>query len=510
MALFLTVPTMGERQARIRNEQSGGPVSFRMRVMKATLVVNNHNAADELKVTCSWRDAGTDPRLLRNALARLYIGNANSAGEWDEENPPATDCRFIGLLTRAKRTAIHGEAMTVDLEFLDFTTLFIEAKPFGAKGIPHFSMRLDEAWRCVCSQTPGAEKLADGLTGIGLAERWPDGEWPLLKTAVSARFAKLGKVPTKPKCNAWEVWMQCVGMMGLISYIRQDECIVTTATHYFTSENPPRLIWGRNILRMSEARNPQATRGVGLASFDPLTATTIEAVWPPVGDIRIRKKIIVPHPRRSTGMLSANTHANAHRHKTTPASADPARIRQNEDRDWFQYASVHDPDALLECAKSVWEQRSRQEVEGTIVTAEMVVDRYDGSLTGRTMDADLYDDSGKLKDENKTFELMDLQAGDNVRIEIDQEDKSALLAQGDWNGALHYLIDRGYAASVAAIMASNMVDFALLDPIFYVKRVQTTLDLQGDGHFEVEVTYLNRILIGGDTSGPPNAEGSEA
>jgi hypothetical protein len=47
-------------------------------------------------------------------------------------------------------------------------------------------------------------------------------------------------------------------------------------------------------------------------------------------------------------------------------------------------------------------------------------------------------------------------------------------------------------------MARNMSDFALLDPTFYVKSVRSTIDQQGDGMFEIEINYLNRILVGGD------------
>lgn len=458
--LLMSVPTMGDHAEHYAQEQKGEPVNFIARPMKVRVVSNDHNHADELHVTCAWRDVGTDPRLLRNAIGRLYMGNANDKGEWDEVAPE--NSRFVGTLSRTKRSGEDGEAMTVELEFLDYTSLFLNAKPFGAEGIPDFSMRLDEAWKRICSQTPGAEALADGLVLQGLTE------YPLLSKAVSSRFAKLAKVPAKPHTDAWAVWMQCVGMMGLISYIRQDQCIVTTATHYYTSDDPPRLIWGKNIRRMSEARNPHALKGVGLTSFDPLTGKTIEAVYPPVGDERVRRKEMKPP--------AASKAKSGHGHAKKPKAPDPAKTRQNDDRDWFQFSSVHDPDQLLEVAKNTYEQRSRQEVEGTIATAEMSVDTFKGN----------------------PFDLLDLAAGDNVRIEFDLDDRLSLQSLPTEFLRVSYLLDRGYSTGVARLMARNMSDFALLDPTFYVKSASSTLDLQGDGMFEIEINYLNRILVGGD------------
>ncbi len=139
----------------------------------------------------------------------------------------------------------------------------------------------------------------------------------------------------KPDADAWAaIWQQCVGMCGLISFIRKDQCIVTTATDYYTSANPPRLIWGQNILRISEERDTRtAGAGVGITSFDPLTGTALEALWPPVGDASIRRK-----------RLSAKK------------AGSPDAVRQSEAREYFAYPGVTDDATLLgTSAKRVYE-----------------------------------------------------------------------------------------------------------------------------------------------------------
>ncbi|HEU4729976.1 MAG TPA: hypothetical protein VFT22_18895 [Kofleriaceae bacterium] len=444
----MSVPVMGNRQARVQQDTSTEAVTFVVQPRKITLIQNDHNHADEAHVTVDWRDAGTDPRLLRNAAGVLYLANADERGNWE---PTEANARFAGILTRASRRVGRGEAMTVDLEFLDYTTLFLEAKPFGTKGVPDYSQRLDDAWKRVVSQTPGAGVLADRLVLQGLTD------FPLLGKAVSKRFAGLAKVPVKnTRTDAWAVWQQCVGMLGLISYIRVDQCVVTTTQSYYTSQDPPRLIWGKNILAMTESRNPYFGKGVGLASFDPLTGRSVEAFWPPFGDARIRKKVV------------------AAKRKVSAAS-----VRQGEDREYFTWASATDVSALTEIAKRVYEERGKQEMEGTITTAEMFTDTLSG----------------------KSFDLLTLKSGDNVRIEFDQRDKELLQQLPTERERVEYLKKRGYSEDVATLMARNMSDFALLDPTFYVKRVVTSLEVDKEGgSYETEINYVNRILVSGDAA----------
>ena len=131
------------------------------------------------------------------------------------------------------------------------------------------------------------------------------------------------------------------------------------------------------------------------------------------------------------------------------------KTRQNDDWDWFQYSWVDHPDALLEAAKSAYEQRSRQE------SGRHHRHRRDerGHFEGR-----------------ESSNCMALSAGDNVRNSSStQKDRIALVNEKLPNQFLSvvYLMDWGYSKDVATLMVRNMSDFALLDPVFYVKSVRT-------------------------------------
>jgi len=450
MAASLVVPVMGTRAERIEQAASSEAIQLLVNPKRIRISRNDHNHADECEVTLDWTELGVDPRMLDHGVLAAYIENADDSGIW---NAGRHNCRFIGIIEHIDRSGDLDSPMQVSLKALDYTKLFLSAKPFGSSGIPDYSQTLQDAWRRVCEQTPGAEILADRLVlDIGIGETTVT----TLGAAVAERFRKLGKVPTHPDTDAWAVWQQCVGMLGLISYIDLDECYVTTATNLYTEGDAPRLVWGRNITSLKESRASQvAGKGIGLTSFDPLTGTTLEAYYPPIGDPRINRK----------------------RAKAT--KVNEAALRKAEDREYLSFPGVSQQDVLEKIAQRVWEERSRQELEGSARTVEMWTERVNSK---------------------KQFDLLDLRAGDSVRIEFDPQDKQILTRLPTRGAQLRFLTQRGYSDDTAKLIVANIDEFARLEPTFLTKDVSIELEVDGDGgSFGIEINFINRIQVSGDT-----------
>ncbi|MDB4994876.1 MAG: hypothetical protein JWM74_2308 [Myxococcaceae bacterium] len=454
MACRITVPVFG-----------GGPnetVTIPLRLRRATLDHNDHNHADTLVVAAEWRDCGVDPRLIKNATTEFWMGNGNERGVF---TPSLETLRFLGVMNKPRRVAKEGGGFQVELEFHDYTAFFLEQKPFPSAGVPAYTDTLADAWAQVCDHTgPLGEdgKIQSSVAILRDALECRGGVSPdlVLGTAVAQRFARLSKVPVKPQSDAWAVWQQCVGMMGLISWIDGDRCVVTTSTEYYTVDTAPRLIWGRNILDAEEQAHAKfSDKGVALTSFDPISGTTYEAFYPPPGDARIVRKRV--------------TAKKAGKHGRPSKAKAPAF--PSERYDFFEYHGVTDLDRLHEIATRVWDERSRQELDGKIRTGEMFVDGVDGNL----------------------IDLLELRAGDAVRIEIDAHDKERLAAlSGSESQAREYLAARGYSPEAATLILANMSKVGKLDTTFHATNVRTTLEASGDGgHFEVEVSYHNKIRI---------------
>lgn len=448
MAATLTVPILGTRAQRINQEASTEAFNLVVRPKSAHWENNDHNHADSATLVADWLEVGVDPRMLDNACLQLFVANADDQGNW---TPSRENCRFIGLTKEIAASRDSSSAPEVSIECVDFTTLFLEAKPFGSSGIPKYDQTLDAAWRTICSQVPGAEALADRLVLEGLVT------FPELGKAVSDRFKKLAYVPTHPDTDAWAVWQQCVGMCGLISYIRLDQCIVTTATNFYTESDSPILMWGSNIEEWGETRNSaMSKKGVGITSYDALSQTTLEAFWPPIGDKAIK-----------------------HKRATSKKVLSQEQLRQREERDWFAFSGVTQQEALDDVAKRVYEERSRQELEGHVKTVDIETDTQSGA----------------------TFDLLSLAAGDSVKVIVDPQHRQLLAALPSDSERIKYLRRLGYSEDAAGLIVSNMKEFARLESKFITKSVTCDVELSEDGgSVSVEFEYVNRIAIDGSAT----------
>jgi hypothetical protein len=241
-------------------------------------------------------------------------------------------------------------------------------------------------------------------------------------------------------------------MLGLLSWIEKDECIVSTATNLYTEKDPPRLIWGDNLIEWREERSATAAgKDVGVTSFDPITGRTLEAFWRPKGKATTKKT------------------------KASKIGGGQEAVRE-EKREWYPVPGVTSQEKLDEIAKRIHEERSRQELSGRVTTAEWSAQTFDG----------------------KTFELVGLKSGDSVQVTIDAKDRQLLASLDSPQDQREYLEQRGYAAQVAHLIVENLANLATLSSVYITKTVGTELEFSADsGQFRVEVEYINRIDLDG-------------
>ena len=426
-------------------------------VRRATLIRNDHNHADELMVETSWKDSSVDPRFLKSATCEFYMGQADDDGTFETSRKTL---RFVGVLVRAERNG-DDASVSVSLEFHDYTSFFLQQRAFAARGAPTFSDTLQDAWRKICANV-GPRETADGETIVSTVEALADrlefrGEIAssmkdvVLGKAVSSRMASFGTFPTRPGADAWAVWLQCVGSLGLLSYIDLDKCIVTSATDHYANEDSPFFVWGQNVLGFNENAKPGGThaRGICLVSLDPLTGTVLEAFWPPRGTAG-------KTPKLGAARIGGR----------------PPKVSALE-YDRLDHPGITDEKILEFAARNAWEERSRGELEGHIKTAEMVARSPNGEV-----------------------DLLDLRAGDGVNVRIDPEVKFGLLRMSSFFDRVRYLRDRGYSEQIAELVARNAEALPRLTAVRHVTRVEVELETDEDaGTFCITVDFQNRLNV---------------
>lgn len=437
----------------------GETIIVPMRVQSANLDSNDHLHADELELTGDIADVGVDPRFVRDANVAYWLEDVKDETQ-DITSKPA---RFLGIaLEVARRKSAAGNQLT--LKCVDYTSLFLSCKPFPPDGIPAYSDTLLDAWQKICDHTGvfslASNKLVSTVAALRSAIDFRGGASAstTLGQAVSARIRKQGgEIIVKPHSDAWAVWQHCVGMCGLVSYIDGNRCVVTTTVDLFADDgSAPALVWGSNILEHEErASARQKAKGVALVSFDPLTGTTIEAFYPEPGDARFQAQ------KRPTAKRSAK------------ASVATTEIK-SEDYEFQSYPGVTDPAVLFDVARTAYDQRSRQELEGKLTTAEFQV----GAPNGGQVD------------------LIGLRSGSSLSVQIDPEIERGVFSTLSNVDRIQYLLARGYSDSAARLIAATAKQRMKYGFTFKAKKVRTELATQGDsGSFRVHVDYWNCIEL---------------
>lgn len=463
----ITVPVFEANSTLAALAHGQDTVKIPLLVRSARLVRNNHMHADELQLVCDWRDCGVDPRFLKSATVDYWIDNVGPDGVLLKT---LNNVEFTGVCTNVSRAARLDGGFEVTLNFHDYTSFFLAQKPYPSTGVPQFDSTLVDAWALICDNTgwydistgkivSSVAKLRDRLVFRGGV----DPSQAIGKKAVLPVVQRLTTIDVKDSKSAWDVWQYTVNILGLISFIDGDQCIVTTALEHFSAGDDPQiidnphLIWGENIADMEEhVSSMHNGKGICLTSFDPIRGTTLESFYPPPGDPRI-------HIRRTAAK------------KKGPAVSPAPQTDQYE---FFPYNCAQTQDVLDAAAQRVYEEFARQDMQGKIATHEMSVDSPDG----------------------KNVNLLKIKHGDPIRVEIERGVREKLTSDTSDASKLNYLVnERGYAPPVAALLIANAAAFDTLKSDFVVQTATINLS---DTAFSVELAYISYISIKGHTKAP--------
>lgn len=434
------------------------------RVIEAKWTRNNHLIADELTVTIGWKEGGVDPRTVKNARCGFWMWDSNRE-DFDREK----HLRFTGIGKKVHRR-LSDQGWVVDITFHDYTTLFINNKPMKSSGMPSYSDTLRQIWERICDNTgwqdPNTDRIISSVAALKPNLIFKDElaikgwEERTLGEIVPKRFHAIAKPQPKSGASSWDVWQWCVCCLGLISYIDRDTCVITDTTEHYSAEDAALAIYGDNIHSLEESVDTDITlKGILLKSFDPLTGRVLEAFYPPPGDERLKAR------RAAVG-------------KRSEEGATVTANEQSADYEEFNRYDITDQAALDRAAREAYEERARQEIEGSFKTAEVT----------------LYTKTGDPVD------IFDLRAGDAIRVELRPglrdllENVAKTSTWGDGSAVqIQYLVSElGYDEDVAELIVANMKDREIRSSVFHVKSIEVDY---GPDKFEVDVKYHNLIVV---------------
>jgi hypothetical protein len=476
MSAMLNLVDIGVPQ--VRQIQASTTDSFKldMRPLKARLSSNSWREADELELTVSWDEAGIDPRYLRSGELYFWLADGGDSFQRSNEN-----LRFVGIIRDVTRE-LDETSKVVTLRAIDYTTLFIEQEHFPQKYLPTFSDTLRQAYKKICQGTGhiNFSKLdANGNPTLMSSVLDPDTNEPIIqlvalgdvnldRSIASSVNPRIQAAPLNRQsgADAWATWTYICSQLGLITYIRGSVCIVTVATEYYTSNDPPLFIYGKNVLTLTERRDLGQLTGKNLCirSYDGMTGTMLESFFPPRDSslaINVRKKKII-----------------------LPSAKKASKALVTEDWDLIDIQIPVTDQALLDkLCETLWHERVRAELTGTLTTREMSVDT---TLTGQSSPG-----SG-------AYDLLNLQAGDNITIQLEEDALDTIQALSGDSPKIAALLYRGYSPDMAAYIVANLSSITSMPAQFLVHSIATEVDASSDsGSYNVTIEFLNTLDASG-------------
>lgn len=426
--------------------------TWQPQVISAKWSKNHHRAADELILTVPWTEGGIDPRMVKHCRVHWWL--------WDDEHDTfdqARHLRFAGIGKYAERKIDDG-GNHVEFMFQDYTALFLAMKPFPSDGIPEWSDTLKQAWAKIRQYT-GSRDIDTGeiksncenLSTIifdppALGNR-------TLGEMVTSRFHAISK-PTPPaRTDAWRTWLWICDCLGLTTWIDKDECFVSDTNEFYTEENAVRFIYGHNIKDFSEKADTYiSSKGILGKSFNYETGELLESAFPPPGDDFIKK-----------------TRGVAKR-----ALKQGREVNLNEtsgEYEEYAFHGVNTQEALDKVVRAAFEEFGRQEIKGTIKTAEMLVPNRNGSMT----------------------DILGLKAGDCIEIGVDERARDIAVGTASFEERVKQLMEEcGYPQGLAELVVRTISDKAFVDLIFHLETLEVEVEV---GKFDLSINYHNKVYL---------------
>lgn len=415
--------------------------------------INDYNSADTFDCEIDFKNFPFDPRTIRSCGVSIHIddmgklykdGQLNQIDLGDEAALKNTVI-FQGFVDE-ETIDLDDSKRTVRFEGRDFTSLFLDAKYLEGKPIPVTSP-LDVVLKELISQVKGTER-------IKLDPRLPPGTKLPTLSEFAPDFGSMGASKNVNRDdNYWEIIQDLVARAGLICYIEIDKLVLSTPRVLYDKTNAKQFLYGKNVRSLSFKRKLGRHKGFNVKVR--------------YMDLATKKVLTAEIPKEASDDWIKAT--GTKKERVQVVTVDPATGKDTK-KDGpiltFRVANVKNQVQLTTIGEKIFEEMSRQQIEGEMETVDM-------ETTDR---------------KGKQFDLTKLRVGTPIAIELEQDDLAQISRMKSNDARIKFLLARGYETSVAAALATSMGKFS---PVFYTREATFTID--ADSGFRLKVGFLNFI-----------------
>lgn len=418
--------------------------------------INSYREADTFDLDLDYKHFPFDPRAIRSCQVSIHMENMRSliqGGKPVVIQPNPDNVVFIGFADE-DNMSFNDSTRTVKLKGRDFTSIFLDAKYPGTLIDLHKPLNL--IIQDLVSGLPGT----GGVNGIKVENRTNIPTLPILGAFAPEFGALSGKKNGKPKQTYWDVMQELAQKAGLILYMEIDKLVISKPRNLYDPTKAVTFIYGKNVKNLEITRKMGKQKGFNVV-VRAIIDKEVEEVFIPKDSTKLDIKgdhIYIPKQSPQGALLEKDE-------KTVAPFLS------------FSISQVNSRAHLIEVGEAIFEEISRQQLEGRFKTYDM-----------------------EAPDTLGCFDILKLRNGTPVKIQIGHEDIASIErikveAETDQMSreltvakrAL-YLERRCYDPLLAQIFASTMGKFSTT---FYTRSVSYTLSAQNG--FTVDVDFVNFI-----------------
>lgn len=412
---------------------------------RVTVHVNDYTQADTCDLEIDYKNFPFDPRCIRACGINVFMEDQKALvknGSPIAIKPSDANAVFLGFADE-ESISFDDDHRTVKMECRDFTSILIDTK-HPAETLDT-TTPLDMLIQSMLSDLPAAIKIkVDNRTGSPL---------PTL-SQFAPDFLSPQDTKRNPKVNEsyWDVIQDLVNRAALIAYIELDTLVITKPRVLYNKKSAKQFIYGGNLKTLEFKRKLGRKKGFNIRCVS-LNGKGVEEAKIPLDATA----------QWTTEMGITNDEVKIPQVNSDGTEGDPKTA---------PYISFRFPNLvkkqLIEVGQKIYEEVSRQQLEGSFTTKEMDVVDKDGTC----------------------FDVTDIRNGTPIEVIISQGDLEGLNQIKSVREREKFLISRCYEPAVAHALAQTLDKFSLT---FYTKSVQFTVDQESGFHMRLD--FINFIEL---------------
>lgn len=427
--------------------------------------INEYSKADSFNAEIDYKNFPFDPRAIRAVgvtvcmqdMGKLTVDNENPV----YIQPLPENTVFVGFADE-ESISLDDTTKVVRLEGRDLTALLLDRKYL--EGNIATDKPLDKV---IAGMLAKLEETKD----LQVEVRTKLKSLPILASFWSDKGKHAGKRNARANKSYWDIIQEMVYEAGLICYIELDKLIITSPRVLFDRNQAKVFMYGANISDLQFKRKIGRQKGfnilvrcLNLAKKEllevkiPKDAT---AEWSKESGIS-NTEVLIPK------MLPVKTADGGKVGKDGTASTqdkpEPAPYMV------FSVVNVTSKKQLLEVGQSLYEEMSRQQLEGSFSTKEMAM-RYQ-----------------RLDGQMETFSILKMRVGTPIVVEITGTSVDDLKRVRNISGIESFLSNHKMNPKIANSLAQSI---GRANTPFYTKSVKFSMD--ANNGFSAEIEFINFI-----------------